>query len=70
LTAESVPNISDPGYSSVNVAKRWEFEEFSAFMVEVKNGYSTAKEALESKDEAESVKLWKKLFGTKFSSPS
>lgn len=69
LTAESVPNISDPGYSSVNVAKRWEFEEFSAFMAEIKNGYSTAKEALESKDEAESIKLWRKLFGTKFSPP-
>jgi len=68
LAAGSIPHISDPGYSSVNVAKRWEFEEFSAFMAEVKNGYSTAKEALESKDEAESIKLWRKLFGTKFSS--
>lgn len=70
LVAGSVPHISDPGYSSVNVAKRWEFEEFSAFMAEVKNGYSAAKEALESQDEAESIKLWRKLFGTKFSSSS
>lgn len=70
LTAGSVPSISDPGYSSVNVTKRWEFEEFSAFMAEVKSGYSMAKEALDAKDEAESIKLWRKLFGTKFSAPS
>jgi len=67
LTMRSVPNITDPGYSSVNVAKRWEFEEFSVFMTEVKNSYSTAKEALESKDGAESIKLWRRLFGNKFS---
>ena len=52
-----------PGIASVNVAKRWEFDEFSAFMAEVKNSYYVAKEALESKDEEESIKLWRKLFG-------
>jgi hypothetical protein len=51
----------------VNVAKRWEFDEFSAFMADVKNSYYVAKEALETKDEEESVKLWRKLFGNKFS---
>ncbi len=66
LTTGSVPNISDPGYSSVNVAKRWEFDEFSAFMGEVKSSYDVATEALTSKDEEESVKLWRKLFGNKF----
>jgi len=69
LTIGKVPSISDPGYASVNVAKRWEFDEFSAFMTEVKNSYYVAKEALESKDEGESIKLWGKLFGRKFLAP-
>jgi hypothetical protein len=67
LTIGNVPNINDPAYSSVNVAKRWEFDEFSAFMTEIKDNYYVAKEALESKDEGKSVKLWRKLFGNKFS---
>jgi len=67
LTIRNVPHISDSGYPSVNVAKRWEFDEFSAFMADVKNSYYVAKEALETKDEEESVKLWRKLFGNKFS---
>lgn len=66
LTLKSVPNISDPGYSSANVAKRWKFSEFSAFMTEVQNGFYSAKEALESEDESNSIKLWRKLFGNKF----
>jgi len=68
LSLSNTPRISDPGYSSVNVAKRWKFEEFSAFMTEVENSYNIAKEALESEDEDESRKFWRKLFGNKFSS--
>ena len=68
LNSGRVPSISDPGYPSVNVAKRWKFDEFSAFMTEVKSSYNIAKEALESEDEDESIKLWRKLFGNKFSS--
>ncbi|MDP2940089.1 MAG: hypothetical protein Q8O13_08435 [Candidatus Omnitrophota bacterium] len=66
LSSGSVPNISDPGYPNVNVAKRWSFDEFSKFMVEVKNSLIVAAEALESQDESESIKLWRKLFGSKF----
>ncbi len=68
LSSGSIPHISDPGYSSVNVAKRWKFEEFSSFMLAVENSYNVAKEALESEDEDESIKFWRKLFGNKFSS--
>ena len=68
LNVGSVPNISDPGYGSVNVAKRWNFDEFSAFMTEVDASYNIAIEALKSDDENESIKLWRKLFGNKFSS--
>ena len=68
LSLGNTPTISDPAYSSVNVAKRWKFEEFSAFMVAVENSYNIAKEALESEDEDESRRLWQKLFGNKFSS--
>lgn len=68
LNVGSVPNISDPGYGSVNVAKRWNFDEFSAFMTEIDVSYNIAIEALKSDDENESIKLWRKLFGIKFSS--
>jgi len=68
LNVGSVPKISDPGYGSVNVAKRWNFDEFSAFMTEVDASYNIAIEALKSDDESESIKLWRKLFGNKFSS--
>lgn len=68
LNVGSVPNISDPGYGSVNVAKRWNFDEFSAFMTKVDDSYNIAIEALKSDDESESIKLWRKLFGNKFSS--
>ena len=67
LAIGTVPNINDPGYSSLNVAKRWEFDEFLAFMTEIKSSYNVAKVTMESKDEGESVKLWRKLFGNKFS---
>lgn len=68
LNVGSVPNISDPGYGKVNVAKRWNFDEFSAFMTKVDASYNIAIEALKSDDESESIKLWRKLFGNKFSS--
>lgn len=62
----SVPRISDPGYTSVNVAKRWKFNEFSTFLDEVSSASDTATAALEEKDKDKSVKLWKKLFGERF----
>ncbi len=68
LSMGSVPRITDPGYSSVNVAKRWKFEEFSTFMATVEKSSNIATQAFESEDEKESIKLWRKLFGNKFSS--
>jgi hypothetical protein len=61
-----VPTIADPGYSSVNVAKHWEFKDFKDFMLQVKSAASTARKALDSADEAESRKLWRQVFGAKF----
>ncbi len=61
-----VPSIPDPGYASVNVAKHWEPAEFNAFMNQVKAAAITARKALDSKDEAESRKLWRQIFGSKF----
>ncbi|MGD9902808.1 MAG: hypothetical protein AB7U83_05010 [Vicinamibacterales bacterium] len=61
-----VPSISDPGYSSVNVAKHWESSEFNDFMNQVKTAAATARKALDSTDEAESRKLWRQLFGSTF----
>ncbi|SRR6266487_4495813 len=68
LVSGTVPRISDPGYPSVNVAKRWKFQEFSAFMKEVQSAGETAERALKEEDQERSLALWKKLFGEKFRS--
>jgi hypothetical protein len=61
-----VPSISDPGYASVNVAKRWASDEFDAFMAQVKSAAITARSAFNNSDEAASRKLWRQLFGSQF----
>ncbi len=66
LATGSVPRISDPGYPSVNVAKRWKFHEFTAFMKEIQPAAKTAEGALAEEDKHASVIAWKKLFGDKF----
>lgn len=66
LAIGSVPRISDPGYPSVNVAKRWKFQEFTAFMKEVRSASETAATALAEEEKSKSVALWKKLLGEKF----
>jgi len=66
LAIGSVPRISDPGYPSVNVAKRWKFQEFTAFMKEVRSASETAATALAEEEKSKSVALWKKLLGDKF----
>jgi SMODS domain-containing protein len=58
--------ISDPGYTSVNVAKRWSAKEFTDFMVQVKSVAATARSAFSSSDEAASRRLWRQLFGSTF----
>jgi hypothetical protein len=63
---KAVPFISDPGYSSVNVAKRWTSDEFEAFMAQVKSAAATARSAYNNSDEAASRKLWRQLFGPQF----
>lgn len=63
---EIVPVIADPGYSSVNVAKRWTSSEFKAFLVQVKAAAATARSAFNNSDEAGSRKLWRQLFGSQF----
>jgi predicted lipid-binding transport protein (Tim44 family) len=61
-----VPQLPDPGYASVNVAKRWSSGDFDAFLDQVKSAAQTARQALDATDEAESKKLWRKLFGSSF----
>ena len=68
LNNRFVPRIVDLGYPSVNVAKRWKFNEFAAFMEEVRKSQSVASSALKAQNEAESLLLWRQLFGTKFES--
>ena len=66
LVSELVPRIADPGYPSVNVAKRWKFKEFSAFMDNVRTSNDTAAPALAADDKQKSIALWRKLFGPRF----
>ena len=66
LHAGTVPIISDPGYPSVNVAKRWKFQEFSDFMEEVRSALKIANAAIEATDKDTSIMLWRNLFGNKF----
>ena len=66
VIAKIVPAISDPGYPTVNVAKRWKFDEFSAFMERVKEGRTIAEAALAENDQDKSIALWRRLFGNVF----
>jgi tRNA nucleotidyltransferase (CCA-adding enzyme) len=60
------PVISDPGYTSVNVAKRLSVKEFTDFMTQVKSAAATARKAFDEFNEAASRKLWRQLFGSNF----
>lgn len=62
----SVPFISDPGHSSVNVAKRWPSAEFDEFMAQAESAAAIARKALNEPDVDQSRKLWRKLFGSTF----
>jgi len=66
LITKSMPIIYDPGYPSVNVAKRWTFQEFSVFLGAISEADKIAIAALASTDESESAKLWQRLFGLEF----
>jgi hypothetical protein len=66
LALGSVPRVPDPGYSAVNVAKRWKFDEFKAFMEHVSAASATAIAALKEPNEDESANGWKALFGQDF----
>jgi len=61
-----VPVIPDPGYTSVNVAKRLSVKEFTDFMTQVKSAAATARKAFDESNEDESRKLWRQLFGSNF----
>ena len=62
----TTPAIADPGYPSVNVAKRWGAGDFTAFMEQVRAAATTARKALDSASETESRRLWRQLFGATF----
>jgi hypothetical protein len=62
----AVPSIVDPGYPSVNVAKRWTSSEFDEFMTQVQSAAVIARQALDQTAEATSRALWRRLFGNGF----
>jgi len=62
----TVPTISDPGFASLNVAKRWEANEFDAFMARVQPAAATARQAWEETDQSMSASAWRRLFGLEF----
>ena len=61
-----VPVISDPGYTSVNVAKRLSVKEFTDFMTQVKSAAAIARKAFDESNEGASRRLWRQLFGPNF----
>ncbi len=61
-----VPVIPDPGYSSVNVAKRLSAQEFTDFMNQVKTAAAIARKAFDDQNESSSRRLWRQLFGQNF----
>ncbi len=61
-----VPTISDPGYPTVNVSKRWQTAEFDAFMGHVRSAAVIARRAYEEMDQPRSVAEWRRLFGNEF----
>lgn len=70
IATKVVPRLSDPGYPSVNVAKRWKFNEFAAFMQNVATSRGIAEAALDETDKERSIALWRRLFGTAFAPSS
>ena len=62
----SVPFVSDPGYPSLNVARRWTSNEFTRFMEQVESAANSARRAFDEIDEVNSRKMWRKLFGDRF----
>jgi Second Messenger Oligonucleotide or Dinucleotide Synthetase domain len=64
----TMPTIYDPGDPSVNIARHWDMKDFKSFMNRVKVTAGTAREALRNEDEAESRRLWRKIFGQQFGS--
>lgn len=61
-----VPTITDPGYATVNVAKRWQAAEFDAFMTHVRASATIARQAYEETDQGRAVAAWRRLFGNEF----
>jgi predicted nucleotidyltransferase len=64
--ANFVPAIYDPGYATVNVAKRWPVGDFNDFLTQVKSAAETARSALDQTDDGQGRKLWRRLFGSNF----
>lgn len=62
----SVPHLADRGVPQHNVLARVEFEDFAAFLDEVKSAAQTAREALDADTVKESADLWRELFGNEF----
>ena len=61
-----VPMISDPGYSSVNVAKHWQPKDFTDFLKQVKTAAEISRKAFDSASDSESRALWRQIFGSTF----
>lgn len=61
-----LPEIDDPGISGEKILTGMELSEFRVFMQRVSEAKSIAEEALREESEIESVKKWRKLFGSEF----
>jgi hypothetical protein len=69
ISSKSMPVLKDHGVDQ-NVLARLTYDDFEAFFNHVVEAANTARNALDSNDKAESAKLWRDLFGSKFPEPT
>ena len=63
---EKVPFLRDPGVPGSNVFSNVTFEEFKQFYDTVKAQAELARKAVNEKDEAKQLELWRQVFGSRF----
>lgn len=63
---EKVPFLEDPGVPGSNVFSNVTFDEFKQFYDTVKEQAELARKAVNEKDEAKQLELWRQVFGSRF----
>ncbi|MER5507903.1 cyclic GMP-AMP synthase DncV-like nucleotidyltransferase [Streptomyces sp. NPDC002766] len=62
----TMPSIDDPSCLGQNFNHRWTEDQYQNFRNRIQLYYSWARAAYDEQDRAESIRLWRKIFGTSF----